>query len=878
MLFRNLCFCILLGLGQLSFGQTTFKGIVADADYRQFLAGAVVRIDSTNYSATTDFGGNFTLHAVPEGSYILSVSAEGYEEQLVPVSAEGKEVLLDTIFLASNAINLKELEVFSSIVRGPEETKIPTAISTVSERDIQERVGSTEFVEILKTTPGIYTSMASGAFGDGRVSVRGFESVNTAVLINGVPVNDMENGIVYWSNWGGLNDVTRYKQVQRGLGASRLAISSLGGTINIITKPTDYKRTIQATYGITNGSYQQFARVMASTGMMKGDWAITVSGARRWGDGFRPGTFTDAWAYFFSAYKGLGKKHSFVLTAFGAPQQRGGAFDATKAEYKEFGAYYNKSWGYQNGVERNRSVNTFHKPQIMLNHYFTISERTSLNNSLYYSMGRGGSTGIQRLEGSESLDLALDQSGQLNWDGLVDQNNANDQTFNSSNAGTVSGDRAQYYIEQRMNNHNWVGFLSTLRHRFNDRFKVMGGIDLRTYRGEHYARVDDLLGADYLVDQDQFMNDGDNNAFVPNRVAFEGDTVRYNYTSRVNWIGFFGQTEYSIGKVDLFGTATYSQTSFYRDGKYKNEFYETTPARSYGKSEEANYGNYTLKGGVNYRFTKRHNAFVNGGYFTRAPFFTNAFVDARVSNEFISNLTSEKVTAIEGGYSFRSTRFNLNLNAYWIERTDYSYTYSFFDNNNNGDLVDYLVNNVDQAHKGIELDMVAKVWKDLELSGMLSLGDWRYKGTANATVRNTNTLGVIDPNQIIYLDGLKVGDAAQTVASLGARYRLPKYAWVGLTFNYFDNIYIAYNVATRNTPNPAPVEKLDGFETLDLFLGKTFNFKTIKSKVRVQANINNIVNTTYLVEGRETLNDPPFENAYSVGRPRTYFISLSYIY
>ena len=90
-----------------------------------------------------------------------------------------------------------------------------------------------------------------GAFGDARVRLRGFQQENIAVLINGMPVNDMENGRVYWSNWAGLSDVTSAMQVQRGLGSAKLPIPSVGGTINIVTKSTDLAEggKISATVG-----------------------------------------------------------------------------------------------------------------------------------------------------------------------------------------------------------------------------------------------------------------------------------------------------------------------------------------------------------------------------------------------------------------------------------------------------------------------------------------------------------------------------------------------------------------------------------------------------------------------------------------------------
>ena len=36
-------------------------------------------------------------------------------------------------------------------------------------------------------------------------------------MINGIPVNDMENGWVYWSNWDGVADATTSIQLQKGV-------------------------------------------------------------------------------------------------------------------------------------------------------------------------------------------------------------------------------------------------------------------------------------------------------------------------------------------------------------------------------------------------------------------------------------------------------------------------------------------------------------------------------------------------------------------------------------------------------------------------------------------------------------------------------------
>lgn len=119
------------------------------------------------------------------------------------------------------------------------ERKTPVAVSTIKSAEIQEKLGNREFPEIMKSTPSVYVTKVGGGFGDSRINMRGFDGANIAVIINGQPVNDMQGGTVYWSNWTGLADIASSIQIQRGLGASKFVVPSVGGTINIVTKATD---------------------------------------------------------------------------------------------------------------------------------------------------------------------------------------------------------------------------------------------------------------------------------------------------------------------------------------------------------------------------------------------------------------------------------------------------------------------------------------------------------------------------------------------------------------------------------------------------------------------------------------------------------------
>ncbi len=68
----------------------------------------------------------------------------------------------------------------------------------------------------------------------------------------------MENARVYWSNWAGLSDVTGSIQVQRGLGAAKVAVPSVGGTINIVSKATDAQQGGSVSAAIGNDGYNKF--------------------------------------------------------------------------------------------------------------------------------------------------------------------------------------------------------------------------------------------------------------------------------------------------------------------------------------------------------------------------------------------------------------------------------------------------------------------------------------------------------------------------------------------------------------------------------------------------------------------------------------------
>jgi outer membrane receptor for ferrienterochelin and colicin len=373
--------------------QGPVSGVVQDANNQDPLPGATIIEKGTANGVSTDFDGNFEMKTLNSSGELI-VSYVGYVSYTVSFSQSGD---LGVISLETNELGLEEVQLFASVAI---DRKTPVAVSTIKAAEIELKLGTQEFPEILKSTPGVYATKAGGGYGDGRINLRGFNSENVAVLINGIPVNDMENGRVYWSNWAGLGDVTSSMQVQRGLGASKVAVPSIGGTINIITKTTDVEAGGSVFSSIANDGYEKIGATY-STGVLDSGLATTVSLARTRGNGYVDGTEFSGISYFLNLSKEINDEHKLAFSVFGAKQRHGQRQNRHLIETfrnAERGRKFNSDWGYKNGQVTHQEDNFYNKPQISLNHYWTINEKSSLSTVLYASFGSGGGGGTAGTE------------------------------------------------------------------------------------------------------------------------------------------------------------------------------------------------------------------------------------------------------------------------------------------------------------------------------------------------------------------------------------------------------------------------------------------------------------------------------------------------
>jgi len=506
--FKNLLFVALFFVTATVLGQSKITGTIVD-ETNQSLPGASVMEKGTTNGTQTDFDGKFTLNA-KSNSGVLVISFIGYKSK--EVSFSSSKANLGSIQLEEDS-SLDEIVLTATSFAI--DRKTPVAVSTLRAADIERKLGSQEFPEVLKSTPGVYATKSGGGFGDGRINMRGFNSENVAVMINGVPVNDMENGRVYWSNWAGLSDVTSAMQVQRGLGASKVAVPSIGGTINILSKTSDVRKGGNVMASTGNDGYQKYGFTL-STGLMDNDVAATVSFASTTGEGYVDGTQFKGYNYFVNFSKELNDNHKLSFTTFGAPQRHGQRQNmSTIATYRnaESGNRFNPDWGYKNGQVTHIEDNFYHKSQTSLNHYWTISDVSSLSTAVYASFGSGGGGGTAG-SNRDLFGIRLGGSDQpVDLDNIVSINREN---------GALG---SEAILRASRNDHEWYGVLSTFKTELSEKLDLIAGVDWRTYTGSHFREVTDLLGGDYYLD--------DSNVNNPNAALSVGDKFGYNNDGKV---------------------------------------------------------------------------------------------------------------------------------------------------------------------------------------------------------------------------------------------------------------------------------------------------------------------------------------------------------
>jgi iron complex outermembrane receptor protein len=801
---------------------SVIKGKLLDAQTKETLIGASVLVKGTTNATTAALDGSFKITA-PTGSTLV-FSYIGYVSKEVTVTGKN----LGDIFLDPASSSVKEVTITGDVAI---DRRTPIAVTTINAKTIEEKIGTQDLPALLAVVPGVMTSNTSG-YGDSRVSIRGFSSTskngNVAMTINGIPVNDMENGNTYWSDFTGLSDVTTSFQVQRGLGAAKIIVPSFGGTINITTRNTDAVKGGYVFSGIGSDGYSKFGALI-STGLTPSGWAATFQGSKTEGNYHADNTEFLNYNYFFNLSKVLSATQTISFSLMGASQKHNTRFSTPiyVIEHAPQGIRYNPDAGVLNGQPYDPYQNFFSKPLASLNHSWVINDKSSLSTVLYATYGTGGGVSL-------ATNNASTPHINGNTNGLYDYSPFDLTAIAKTNATTVDG-AATNYIKTSENDHHWYGIRSTFNTQLTNDINLSAGIDLKDYQGTHFTKVNNLLGAGYVLDVA--------NKNAPNNHAFTGDKISFYNVDDILSGGAFLQSEYV--KNDLSAFITLSGTES-RD--QRNDYFTYLDSDPNQHSPWVSFFTYQAKGGANYNINEHMNVFANIGYITKPPYFDNVFINFK--NDINKKTVPEKLFSYELGYGYKTSNFSANLNFYRSSYMNRAFTKPTDPDPITGVLYSINISGVNELHQGGELELKFKPVKEVTINGSLSVGDWHYSSNSgpvqvfddqNQPVKNGAYPSVL-------IKGIKVGDAPQTQAHIGADVDVLPDFRLGADYfyngNYTSNFF--FNTITTDglTPWKIPTYNL-------LNVNAVLRFKIAGLDGSLVGNVINLLNTKYISDAND---------------------------
>ncbi len=856
---------LVLPLSALAAAKGTIVGKVTDAKSGQPLPGANVILVGTTLGAATNTDGSFVIAKVPPGKYTVKVTFIGYKEGTKEVTIGPGQRVVVNFQLTEVALSSTAILVLADRAK-PLET--PVAFSDVKKTDVEMRLGSRDIPLVLNTTPSVYATPQGGGPGDARINVRGFNQRNVAIMINGVPVNDMENGWVYWSNWDGISDATASVQVQRGLSAVNLATPSIGGTMNIITDPTRQNPGLFFKQEVGSGKFLK-TTVAFNSGLINGKYAFNALIVRKTADGIIDGAWTDAWAYYFGAAWNVNPRNRLEFYAIGAPQRHGqnlyrqniavyshelasdqSSYDKTAFEkYNEAGRRFNQNWApvnpnydgrqWWNESDHQRYArdfinereNFYHKPQINLNWYSQINSRLNLYTTVYYSGGHGGGTGtygkVDRDPWVPGNKWYKSAPWRWNWDRTIEYNS----TSENGSKGILRNSR----------NNQWtIGVISKANYWASSALRMTFGIDWRTAEIEHFREVRDLLGGEYYL---ALTRDGEPQSdfwTMEDAKRRLGDKFDYYFTNTVDWLGAFGQAEYRQGPVTAYTTLGYSTIKYTH-----NNHFRKGPDGKELKVESGLIGGYQVKGGASYKLTEGLQVYANAGYIAKVPIFDNVINDRTGTKA--ENPKSERFISVEGGVNLltMNNTLLLKLSAYHTYWKDRARSIGVVMPDGSEGLI--FLTGMNQLHEGVELEGAFQPFQLFRIDMAASYGKWRFTDNVSGTYKDYASGGAEDKHYTFYVKDLMVGDAPQTQLAVVGTVSPFQSLRLQLEFRYYDRFYADWDPFSRTDSTDTKQSwQAPPYFVLDFHAAYDLPLKLGPAKISLFAHVFNLLDALYI--------------------------------
>ena len=829
-------------------------------------------------------------------------------------------------FLTAVLLTVPALQMLAQ-VSNPEldnEKKQDNASFVFTESQLGEDEDMTQNVIMMNSNSNVYTSNVGYLWSPVRFKFRAYSSQYSDIYMNGVQVNNLENGQFNYSTIGGMNDATRNQDAATPFEVNAFGMSSIGGSSNYDFRASNYAAGNKVTLSGLNRNYTLRAMYTYGTGLTKKGWAFFGTVGYRWANmntAAVEGTFYNSLGYFLSAQKVINENHSLNLATWGNPTERAQQGASTdEAYWLANDRQYNPYWGYQNGEKRASRVVNNYEPSVLLTWDYKINERMKLTTSAFTKYAKYSSTRLN-YNGQNPAPDYWKNFPSYNYDvwsntGTADEYAAweksrdywmssirhrqidFDKLYFANQQLNTTGHDAVYWIEAKHNDHLANSLGSTFDWSIDNSTKFQVGLQLANNKGYHYSTMEDLLGGAYFHNVNTYAqgryasNDSEiqydlNN---PNGVVREGDKMRYDYDiisqNAKAWASFVKDKGISHNYLSV----KMGATQMWRNGHMLNGFYD--PAKgwaknaSYGKSGKAHFLDGGFKVGSTLNLGKGNSISMGVGYEARAPRASVAFESPEMNNNFVPNLKKEKIFSAELGYALNCSWARLNLTGYYTHTYDGTDWQNFyFDDVNSFTYVS--LTGLEKDYYGAELGVTFKVTSNFDINVTGTMAEAKY--TSNSRVDYMLSTEGTTKQDICYNKGMRESGTPLAAISLGLSYRIKGW-YLDLTGNYYDRIYLSYspcmryyetlskagyvnNVNGQDVINVPQQAKGNGGFMLDASIGH--QFKVAKRPLSVNLMLTNITNNQKICTGgyEQSRSDYSVNSATGTASDRTYKFS-----
>ncbi len=537
--------------------------------------------------------------------------------------------LIDSSRLGTHQIKELEIVGIRSNTTDPFST---TRINMDSIRTTYQ--GGDPFFTINRWSPNVLTQSDNGSqYGYSYMRIRGFDQTKINFTLNGIPLNEMEDQGIYFSNMPGfLNNISNI-QVTRGIGTSQYGTTSIGGSVDMETN-SPLKKLIR--FNVNQGSFnnKQVSLVTNSGFLGKSKFAFSSNASYLSTSGFREHTQSEGFNYF---------------------GQVGYFSDKNTIRLYGFTGFVKNNLSWQPISKNGYNVYSYG--------FDTLGNYTTFNNVNYFQNGINQNYRTNA-NGNVERDVFNQNFISLNW---INYNKSN-LKFNSSiyfiNINGNYNTREPYYLNEVVVDNQIAGvqfYPEIFKYKLNSYqfggmtnmvytyggFTFNNGLNYNNYRREHRRGFYDK---DYSFDTTQYyLNTG-----------FKNDVVAY---SKIN---------YQCNKFNYFVDLQYRSVSF--------KYLDNLPGFSKDYISNALYHSWNFfnpKAGIKL-IDREYEAWISFGKTSREVTRTDLFYgydDVDLNGEDVTNplegniklnFTPETIYDAEIGHKIKSDRFDLSYNFYYM--------------------------------------------------------------------------------------------------------------------------------------------------------------------------------------------------------------------